>query len=132
MTCVRSVHVASPGAGIDVTLELCGAGKEDRDSQKVFLLLWACLSPLFSLPGCPGGLKQRMDLCILSFGSANLDQFPPRTPFCLLAPVEGEEAQGASSGVEPHHPDCHLECITASVVNYTGVSSNRHHLGSSF
>ena len=100
MTCVRSVHVASPGAGIDVTLELCGAGKEDRDSQKVFLLLWACLSPLFSLPGCPGGLKQRMDLCILSFGSANLDQFPPRTPFCLLAPVEGEEAQGASSGVE--------------------------------
>lgn len=125
--------MASPSTGIDVTLELCGAGKKDRDSQKVSLLLWACLSPLFPLPGCLGGLKQCTDLCRLSLGSANLDQFSPQTPFCLLAPVEGEEAQRASSGVEPHHhPDCHLECITTSVVNYTWISSIRHHLGSSF
>lgn len=33
--------------------------------------------------------------------SASLDLFPPRTPFCLLAPVEGEEAQGAWSGALP-------------------------------
>lgn len=46
--------------GVDVTLELRGAGEEGS------LLLWACLSPLFSLLSCPGGLKQHADLCRLS------------------------------------------------------------------
>lgn len=96
MTCVRSlfvtVHLASPGAGIDVTLELRGAGEGDRGSQKTSLLLCTCLSPPFSP-------RLHADLCRLPLGSANLDQVPPRTPFCFLAPVECEEAQGARSGV---------------------------------
>lgn len=142
--CVRSlfvtVHLASPGAGIDVTLEFRGAGEGDRGSQKASLLLCTCLSPPFSP-------RLHADLCRLPLSSANLDQFPPRTPFCFLAPVECEEAQGAPEqrlrgpGVVARGMmsmsggpslGCHLECITASVVNYTLISSNRQHCGSSF
>lgn len=121
MTCVMTFHLASPGAGIDVILEPRGAGEEDRGSQKVSLLLWVCLftwleaacGPVPTLSAQPTGTSSH-------HGHPSV--------FLLLLRVK----RLRGPGVEPCHPDCHLGCITTSVVNYTLISSNLHHLGSSF
>lgn len=84
-------YLASPGAGIYVTLELHGAG-EDRGSQKTSLLLWACLSKWLEAACGPVPTLSVQPTWTSSHHW---------TPFCVLAPVEGEEAQGAWSGALP-------------------------------
>lgn len=121
MTCVMTFHLASPGAGINVTLELRGAGEEDRGSQKASLLLWACLSRW--LEAACGPVPT---LSVQPTWTSSHHGYP--SVYLLLLRVR----RLRGPGVEPCHPDCHLGCIATSVVNYTLMSSNLHHLGSSF